>query len=733
MNAPLAEPARTSVELRLPDADQGWDSGSSSSSVALLSLYSVLVRRYRWRIATAVVVITTAVGLFSLTRPHEYEASAVIRVDPTGQQTLGSNAQPEVSFDALQLMTTELQVITSPAVVLDVIRQAGLNQDPEFNSEALAARAGPQRVSQKTLAAVTSAVSVSQPANSFLLQVGFRSRSPELSSQVANLLVKAFADHEYESRANALQDSSRYMSSQMDALRAQMEGSQQALVDYESTNDVLDPDDKTNVMQARLSQLNEAYNKAQVARVQSEVDDDIVRGGDLDALLTSDRGTDLEVLQTQLESDQRRLANLGQIYGPNYPLLQQQERLVLSDRNLLTDKEQHIAAQIADEYRSRRSQETLLFGLLQQQKQAMDDFNRKAIQYHNLKAKADSVASLYYGLQQRVQDATVGAGLHSEELRVVSPARPSDRPVYPRPLLATALAGLLSTVVCVGLAVVAGALDRTMSSEDEAERWLGIKVIGALPEVENQGEVLRAGVTPAALLPGQAAPAAARGFHEAILSLRSTLQFAAEQRAPVIAVCSSMPGEGKSTISANLARALAATGSRVVLVDADLRKSTVHRHFGIPNRIGLSSVLEGSATIQDAVVASDEMHLSLLPAGPSPASAPRLLQLGFGAVVGALRDRFDHVLIDCPPVLGFADTQIIASLVNSVILVVRAGLTDRVHARVAVRHLLNGHANILGVVLNGVSQRQHSYYSYYGTQYYSGYKDSENEDLDLAR
>src|SRR6185312_10955623 len=186
----------------------------------------------------------TAVGLFSLTRPHEYEASAVIRVDPTGQQTLGSNAQPEVSFDALQLMTTELQVITSPAVVLDVIRQAGLNQDPEFNSEALAARAGPQRVSQKTLAAVTSAVSVSQPANSFLLQVGFRSRSPELSSQVANLLVKAFADHEYESRANALQDSSRYMSSQMDALRAQMEGSQQALVDYESTNDVLDPDDK---------------------------------------------------------------------------------------------------------------------------------------------------------------------------------------------------------------------------------------------------------------------------------------------------------------------------------------------------------------------------------------------------------------------------------------------------------------------------------------------------------
>lgn len=733
MSLPTHRFATSEPALELPgaDRDQGWQAARADHEAALLAVYWLLIWRYRWRILTVVVVVATVAGLFSISRPREYQATAVIRVDPAGEQTLGSNTQSAVSFDALQLMTTEAQVITSPSVVTDLIRQANLASQPEFADAKLPPDSGPQPISQKTLTRVTDAISVNQPANTFLLQISFRARSPQLAADTANLLVTEFANHEYQSRADALRDSSQYMRGQMDTLKAQMEASQQALVQYQSANDVLDPDDKTNVMQARLSQLNEAYDKAQVARVQNQADYSIVQGGDLDALLQSDRGTSLEPLEKQLDSDQRQLTHLAQIYGPNYPLYRQQQRVLQADRQMLTDREQHIALQIADEYRAARSQEVLLYGLLQAQKSAMDDFNRKTIQYHNLKAKSDSITTLYYGLQQRIQDATVGAGLHSEELRQISPARPNERPVSPRPLLAVALAALFSLIVCAGAAVVVGVMDQRMNSEEEVERWLGIKVLGVLPLVATRSmSLLLPPTSGASLVQGEAKKGDTNGFQEAVLSLRSTLQFADAQRNLVLAICSSMPGEGKSTISANLARALAATGSSVVLVDCDLRKSSVHRQFGVSNRVGLANVLEGKIDLSAAMIASGTENLTLVPAGPSPVSAAQLLHINLGPVLQELRERFDHVLVDCPPVLGFADTQIIASLVNGVVLVVRAGLTERTHARNAVRHLLNGHANILGIVLNGVNDKQNSYYSYYGTHFYSGYHSNEEEEFE---
>jgi capsular exopolysaccharide synthesis family protein len=716
-------PARATMEAAeapAPVGDSGWSAPAASrlQPELLLSAYWGLVRRQRWWILTGVAVVTAATALISLMMPKIYESAALVRVDPAGQQQLGSTQPSEISVSGLELMTTEARVITSPTVVADVIRQARLAQDPEFNP--LAGRgqapAPGAAIDEKLLTRVTSAISVSQPANSFLLAVSFRSHSPELSAQVANLLVQSFSNLEYKSRSEALRDSSRYMQGALDDLRSEMETSQRDLVDYESQNDVLNPDDKTNIMQARLTQLNKAYNDAQVARVQLQADYEIVQSGNLDALLASDRGSLLLPHQRQLQEDQRKLLQLGQIYGPNYPLYQQQAAVVQADGQVLKDQEEHVAAQIGTEYATLSHQENLLGQLLQAQKRAMDQFNRKAIRYRALDAKATSLSTLYNDLQQRVQDATVGAGLHTEELRLISAARPNPKPVSPRPVLATVLAAAAATLLGCGAAVVMGLLDRTCNSEEDVERWLHVPALGAVPEMGT--------ASPRALLQsGHSAGSnaadlkAVSGFQEAVLSLRSTLRLAAAERLPCIALCSSMPGEGKSTLSACLAQAFAALGERVVLVDGDLRRSQVHRIFQAANREGLSSVLRGRCSLHEALIPSGVSGLTLLPAGPAAGQATELLHQGLEEVITQLCSQFDRVLIDCPPVLGLADMQAIARVANGVLLVVRAGLTYREHVSGSLRHLANAHANLLGVVLNGVHKNRSSYYDYYETQY----------------
>ena len=725
--------------------DPSLSSGASYAPAqpdAPVTFYWTILRRYWTWILSFVLVCTVGATLVALVLPKRYSATAELRIDPASDHTVGqsSNSDTNVSLSARELITTEADEITSPAVVLAAINATQLYKNSEF-APVLSAGASPTAPisdagMNDVLRKVTQAISVSQPLDTYLLQVSFRSHDPQLSATVANALLDALIQHDYETRVEALTGSSESMRAQLINLQAKMESSQADLVNYESSNDVLNPDSSTNIMQARLSQVNQSLGQAQTQRMALQADYDVARGGDLDALIASDRGQYLLPLDQRLLADQRVLAQMSQMYGPNYPVYKQQQALVQHDQQVLQQQELHVANQIKSEYQAAQGREVLLHDELSLQKQAMDAFNLKAIRYSSLKAAADAYTKLYYQLQQSVQDATVAASLHSESLRVISPARPIQTPVYPRPLLTAALAFLLSTLVGAGAALALGVLDRSVSTPEQVEFMFGLPVLGALPQVlaRDTGQLSPAGFGPK-LLGGDAQPesgAATDGgrpaslFRESVLGLHSALMLMRERDIHVLAITSSVPGEGKTTVSANLAAAFAAMAGRTVLVDTDMRKPGVHRQFGVSNRRGLSTLLRGQCLLDQVLIPVPGVpNLTVLPGGPMPSSPAQLLHLGLEDLLEQLRGRFEFVIFDCPPVLGFADALSPANLADGCILVVRAGQTERQLVSGALRQLQSARTEILGVVLNNVSQRPGAYYSYYSHYYEYHHQASE--------
>lgn len=724
-----AKPLESAALAPSPD----WNRRGESSQVEIpFSYYWFLIHRRRGPIATLVLLTTVAVTLLALSLHKVYAATAIVRVDPSGLHVVGDSHNPDnAGADARLLVATEAAVITSPAVVQQASDQLHLAEIPEFQAKLPANATAAQRATA-LLRTVGEHIVVSQPLDTLLLEIQFRSRDPQLAARAANGLAQSFLEHEYATRAKALTDSTAYMADQIDALRAQMEKDQIALVDYESSHDVIDPDDRANIYQARLSQINNQLTQAQTSRMSLQADAQAAATGDFDALMASPRGQALVPLHDRYLSDQRELTHLGTIYGAAHPLYRQQQAVVQHDQQVLQEQQQHLAAQLRDRYAVALDNERLLAASLDQEKRSVDAFNLRAVRYHALKAAADSSMNLYYDLQKQIQDATVAAGQRSEDLRIISPAVPVTLPVSPRVILWAVLAFLLSTLVGVGAAVLQGVLDKSISSVEQVERWFNLPVMGSLPEVDSKTSI--ASLSPRqipSLAMAEAGDAADSSHHspfeEAVLALHSSLAFALDRSTNALVITSSLPAEGKSTVSANLAATMATLGQRVLLVDADMRKPSIHRKFDLPNRVGLSDLLRRGCSPAEALVPIGA-NLTVLPAGSRLSNPAELLHLHFETVLAQLRPQFDFVLVDSPPLLGFADALNIAAVVGEVLVVVHAGATDRGNFNTAVRQLRASGTNVLGVILNRVSHAIGQYYGYYNSQSYSYYGGDEGDD-----
>lgn len=710
----------------LPPTNGPEDTGNNELP---LSFYWALIRRQRWRIAVFVVIATAGATLFALTRPKKYDATVMLRVDPLSSPTVGED-QRNGQVNADLLVATEAKAIVSPAVVQETIDRLGLPAVPDFARDATI-QSGGQRVPApaKLLNAVTKQISVSQPTGTELLQVTFRSLSPQLSANVANGLAAQFLEHQDAVRAQTLTDSSKSMAGQLDATRAQMERDEEALVDYEATNDVIDAGDKTNIYEARLTAINTDLSKAQSARMQLGAEYRVVSQGGVDAILASPLGDQLLPREQRLVDDQHTLASYATIYGPRHPLFTQQQEVVQHDQASLQQGADLVRRQVEDRYRAALTREALITDGLQQQKRAFDAFNLRAIKYHALQAAATSSTNLYYNLQQRIQDATVAAGLRTEDVAVISPATPPMRASAPHPFLVGILTLLVTTVVGVGGAVLAGLMDRTVGAPDGVELRFRVHVLGSLPDVP--GETISAGLAQLRSAgPDTSEMARHLPYREAVYSVYSAVQFADQGTGGTLAVTSSVPGEGKSTLASYLAAISAALGRRTIIVDSDLRKPTVHRIHEIGNRVGVSSVLRGTASLGQAVV-SPAPNLFALPAGPLPPNPTELLHLGLGAMLEELQTQYDWVLIDCPPLLGFGDSVKLASTAQGVLLVARAGLTQQAHLAASLRQIKSVRAHLLGVVLNRVGKDLNQAYGYYQSYYYER-ENKEEEQADAA-
>jgi len=375
---------------------------------------------------------------------------------------------------------------------------------------------------------------------------------------------------------------------------------------------------------------------------------------------------------------------------------------------------------------------------LEQQKALASQQSEKAITYQQLKHDADSNRTLYDSLQEKLKEATVTSGLKSSNVRMedralvpVLPAKPN----IPRNLLMGILLGLMGGI---GLAFILESLDNTVRTPEQVETIAMLPSLGMIPLSLEATTGTRYGATKSTAL---ATAADATRMHVGIIThsrpkseiaesyraLRTSILLSAIGHPPkIIMLTSALPQEGKTTTSVNTAIVLAQKGGRVLLVDADMRRPSIHQTLKLRNRVGLSTLLTGSTTFEQSIIQSNfQPNLYILPAGPPPPHPAELLGSSvMKEYLNRWREEFDHVVIDTPPVLSVTDAVLLSVEADAVALVIRSSKTTKDALRRSRDLLAQVNARVLGVVVNAVDLKSpDSYYYYYGSNYGGRYYD----------
>ena len=709
-----------------------------------LNHYVWVLKKHKWRIMGFVFAIVGAVLLYSLQLTPIYESVATLEIDNQVQMfEVGTTGlQFDVrNFDSV--VATEMELMYTPAVAQQVIRELHLDQNPDFNPalrkkgmpEALAAGGPPPgtTVPESEMPASLPGLSVRRRPDTYLIEVHYRNPNPELAAAIANSSAQAFVQQGFKSRYQSAAELSKWLNMQLDELRAKLERAQQKLQMFEKQYNVVNPEDRTNALNLQLQKLQDELSRAQAERLRKESEVQSAQSGNLEALTVSEQGAPLLRLADRLDALENALAEAASQYGPNHPVYKRQEAQIARTRALLETDKQKVIQRLKADYDQALAREQYLSAAVDERKQEVERLSARAVEYGILKREVESQTKLYDELLKKINEATINASIKATNLRMAGLAGPSSSPVYPRVQLNVLLALLLSTTLAVGVALAADYLDRTLHSVEQVEQWLSVPVLANLPRVP--GKIIPSFVlgTASQEESGNALVKTGMPLTEALNILRtSVLLSASAQELKVVLVASAAPAEGKSTVSAGLALALAQQvqkEERVLLIDSDLRRPTVHTIFGLSNRLGLSTVLEGQSTLAESIQQSGAVpNLMVLPAGPPPRFSSELLTMHMAKVLESGRPDFRYIVIDSAPLLICADSTILSTMVDGVVIVARAGDTPREAVASALRQLRRVRANVLGLVLNQVRQHSQGYGGYYGGYYGHYYKAEKEED-----
>jgi polysaccharide biosynthesis transport protein len=719
-----------------------------------LTHYLWILRRQAWKIAAFVVAAVLSTWIVSLRLTPIYESTVSIDIDrqvPTG--VLGEEATRSASNDADQFIATQVKLIESDSVLRPVVDKFNLRKAEEDALE----EAVDQSAASLEAPIILKHLKITRPPNTYILQISYRSSNRALAADVANEIALSYLAHTYRIRYKATASLSDFMERQLEELKAKMEKSSAAVAQFERELNVINPEQKTSILSARLLELNSEYTKTQADRVKKEAAYNSVQGGTLEAAQVSTQGEALKRLTENLNDAQEKFAEVKNHYGLNHPEFKKAQSRVQELESQLASTEASVRERVEVEYREAVNREAILASAVQETKSEFDHLNARSFEYQTLKREADGDKNLYEELVRKIREAGINASFQNSSIRVADPARPGLKPVFPKIWLNLLLAFLSSTFLAVAVAVLSDVLDNTVRDPDQVTRLMKTEVIGSLPAVKNWRRRLSPinahsngfhangvptnGMHSNGHLNGASLNGKSRGkdlsvvadvgyaalstYEEAIRTLRNSILLTDfDRRLRSILLTSASPSEGKSTVAAHLAATHAGQGKRTLLIDGDLRRPSVHRLYQVPNSVGLSNVLLQQISWRDALVRMPEpAGLDILPAGPSTRRASDLIGTGLAELVEEAAREYDLVVLDAPPLLGFAEPLQMASAVDGVIVVARAGNTSRTALSSVVTTLARLRANLVGVVLNEVHGEISPgyYYSYYNrySKYYA--------------
>jgi len=712
----------------------------------------VLIKR-KWVVVSCIVGIFAAVAIASLRQTPVYEAVGSIAVNKADPNIITfKDSGPVVDYYDPADIDTEVRILQSDLLALQVIRQLNLDKRSEFGGRPEQKQpnlvADPlQSDSARTsalLGAFRGNLHVGLRPNTRIIEIHYNSTDPQLAASAVNTLAATYIEQNFKTKFESTMQASDWLSKQLVDLQMKMETSQEKVVRYQKEHEILGIDEKNNIITEKLDEINKQLTAAESDRMQIEAAYRQTQSSGPDALvsaISADSGGNgapklLEGLREQQASLKIQIADLSTQFGPSYPKLAQLNNQLKEIDHQLQLEGNKAVERLRGQYGAAVQRENMLRDSFEKQKQQANKLNESAIEYSMLKRDAESYRTLYEGLLEKLKEAGVTAGLRSSNFRIVDAARVPVSPVEPNIPRNLAFALVLGIITGLGLAFLLENMDNTVRTPEQAQALSALPSLGMIP--------LGSKTTNPANSTNRLALTSSKEAVETVTQVRPQSQMAESYRAlrtslllsnlgappKVIMVTSARPQEGKTTTSINTAIVLAQKGVRVLLIDADLRRPSIHKTLGMGPRSGLSNVLTGSATVQQAITTSPVLpNLSILPAGtPPPNPAELLASSNMRELIDSLRDQYDHIVIDTPPTLSVTDAVVLSPRADATILVIRSGQTTKQALRRSRDILVQVNAHVAGVLLNAVDLTSPDYYYYYEYQgKYSHYYQEEPE------
>ena len=741
------------TQLPLQAAPESATNGLAAEEQRGVDIFAILrTVRKRWAlISTITVAVALAVTFYTLGQKRIYQASATMLFDPNPPRPLGRDVDTVVDmgtgnyWNNKEYYETQYELMRSMRLARTVAHDLGLQNDLAFlqNLPPGGEPAKPEKPPTPDDAALTlrARITVTPVKNSRLAMLSYRDANPSRAQKIATAMAQTFVALNLEDAQSSTGSAVEWLNGQLDKLKEGLDSSELALHEYKLQKNILstDLDAQSNILREEMQQLSSALTTIRIKREElaarhSELAK--IRAEDPSELPATEllqSGVLANLREQYIEAQRQRDALLASGKGSNHPETRAADGSVTMTRTALLAEIRNIQGSVARDLAVVRKQEAGLSGLLSAAKKRAFDLNLLAIEYNRLERTKDNSEKLYSVVLERSKEGDLARMLQVNNIRMAEQPTLPLSPVKPRVPLNILIGVVAGIAIGVGMALGREKLDRSVKTQADIEGVLGLTFLGLIPAISRDGAKSsryygyarkrtkkdrgdNRPVNPDLIV--HEAPLS--GPAEAARAIRTNLRFMSPDAAfRVLLVTSANPSEGKTTVATNIAIAMAQAGQRTLLLDGDLRKPRLHRVFGKSSDVGLTVALLDPAVVNDELVATEIENLSILSAGPIPPNPAELLQSDkFARVLEDLKERFDRIVIDSPPVGPVTDAAVLTTQVDGTVLVVRAFHTPREVLADANRTLNAVGGRVVGVVLNAVNLQRSEYKGYYQYAYY---------------